>query len=331
LINEPVTPILAGLRAAVRLSEPGSLDVLTMGRVGVDIYPQSAGPLEDVSGFSRFLGGTATNVAVAAARLGRHAAVITKVGNDPFGRYVRRALDGFGVESRFVGTAAGLPTPVVFAELNPPSNPQIWFYRAPKAPDMTIESGELDRDAITAARIFWVTGTGLSDEPSAGATFESLSWRSATSMTVLDLDWRPALWPDLSAARGRYRRAIALSSVVLGNRAEVQAAVGTDDHNAAADRLLAAGVKLVVVKLGSEGVLVAHTGGRELVTPLRVEVVNGLGAGDAFGGALCHRLLAGDTAADAVRFASAAGAYVVGRLACADAMPTEAEVAEMME
>jgi 5-dehydro-2-deoxygluconokinase len=306
-------------------------EVLTMGRVGVDIYPTTAGPLDTVAAFSRFLGGTATNVAVAAARLGRRTSVITKVGADPFGRYVRTALEGFGVSSGHVGTAAHLPTPVVFAELDPPSDPHIWFYRYPKAPDMTLEIADLDRAAIEAADIFWVTGTGLSDEPSASTTLASLEWRPAGATTVLDLDWRPDLWPDPSVARERYSRALAGATVVVGNRSEAEAAVGTADPDAAADALLAAGPGLAVIKLGADGVLVAEPGRRELVAPLKVEVVNGLGAGDAFGGALCHRLLAGDRPGDAVRFANAAGAYVVGQLACADAMPTEAQVTAMME
>ncbi len=302
-----------------------------MGRIGVDIYPQTAGPLEGVEAFSRFLGGTATNVAVAAARLGRRSGVVTRVGDDPFGRYARTALEGFGVSTRHLGIDPDLPTPVVFAELDPPADPTIWFYRYPKAPDMTLATAELDRPAIEAADIFWATGTGLADEPSATATRTALGWRDPAAITVLDLDWRPGLWPDPSAAPGRYREALRHVSVVVGNRAETQAAVGTDDPDASADALLALGVRLAVVKLGADGVLVATSEGRERVTPLRVDVVNGLGAGDAFGGALCHRLLAGDDPAAAVRFANAAGAYVVGQLACADAMPTESQVTAIME
>ena len=120
--------------------------------------------------------------------------------------------------------------------------------------------------------------------------------------------------------------------MVVGNRAEVAVAVGElEPDEAAAAALLALGPRLAIVKLGGEGVLVATEAGSEVVPPIRVEVVNGLGAGDAFGGALCHRLLAGDPPAAAVRFANAAGAHVVARLACADAMPTEAEVLELLE
>jgi 5-dehydro-2-deoxygluconokinase len=306
-------------------------DLITMGRIGVDIYPQSDGPLEGVTAFARSLGGTATNVAVAAARLGRRVAVITKVGDDPFGRYAIAALGEFGVETALVSSTPDLPTPVVFAELDPPEEPRIWFYRYPKAPDMMLTLEDLDRKAVRGAAIFWATGTGLSDEPSLTATMTALSLRGAAGTTVLDLDWRPMLWPDPEHAPERYRAALAHASVVVGNRSEVAVAVGELEPEDAAAALLELGPRLAIVKLGGEGVLVATATESEVVPPIRVEVVNGLGAGDAFGGALCHRLLAGDDPAVAVRFANAAGAHVVAALACADAMPTEAEVLELLE
>ncbi len=158
-----------------------SLDLLTMGRVGVDLYPEQIGVrLPDVRSFAKSLGGTATNVAVAAARLGASAAVVTKVGDDPFGAYVRQALEGFGVDTRYVSTHATLRTPVVFCEIFPPDDFPLLFYRAPKAPDMELDRDDLDLDAIRAARIFWVTGTGLSDEPSRSATLAALEARGKT-------------------------------------------------------------------------------------------------------------------------------------------------------
>ena len=118
------------------------LELLTVGRVGVDLYPEQSGvPLKDVATFAKSLGGTATNVAVGAARLGHRAAVLTKVGPDGFGDYVREALAGFGVDASYVGTADGLQTPVVFCELNPPEDPPLTFYRAPIAPDLTLTAG----------------------------------------------------------------------------------------------------------------------------------------------------------------------------------------------
>ena len=301
-------------------------DLITMGRVGVDLYPATSGPLASVERFNRSLGGTATNVAVAAARLGHRTAVITAVGADAFGGYVRGALSDFGVDARFVVDREDLPTPVVFAELDPPEDPAIVFYRYPVAPDMTLTAADVDLDAVRAARIFWATGTGLSGEPSRATTLAALAARGRAHPTVLDLDFRPQLWSDPAEAGARYAEALPLVTVAVGNRAEVEAAVGTSDPDAAADALLALGIELAIVKKGGEGVLVATAAGRSTVAARRVDVVNGLGAGDAFGGALCHGLLEGWDPARAVEYANAAGAIVVTRLACADDMPTDDEI-----
>jgi 5-dehydro-2-deoxygluconokinase len=171
-------------------------DVLTMGRVGVDIYPLQAGvPLEDVSTFARYLGGSPTNVAVAAARLGHRSAVITRTGADPFGRFVHQALRGYGVDDRYVTAVPGLPTPVTFCEIFPPDDFPIYFYRYPKAPDLEISPDSLDYDAIREARVFWVSLTGLSQEPSRAATLAALEARAKAGITVLDLTTGPSSGP----------------------------------------------------------------------------------------------------------------------------------------
>lgn len=303
-------------------------DVVTMGRVGVDVYPQQVGVgLEDVETFGKFLGGSPTNVAVAAARYGRDAAVITKTGADPFGRFVRKALRGYGVDDRFVGTSEGLPTPVTFCEIFPPDDFPIYFYRFPKAPDLDISPDELDYDAIRAAKVFWVTVTGLCQEPSRSATLAALEARGKTGITVLDLDYRPMFWDSAEDARAQVRRALPHVTVAVGNREECEVAIGAHDTPADAARALReAGVSLAVVKQGPEGVLALDDTGQVEVPPVPVEVVNGLGAGDAFGGALVHGLLAGWDTERTIRFANAAGAHVAGELACSDAMPTESEV-----
>jgi 5-dehydro-2-deoxygluconokinase len=301
-------------------------DLITMGRVGVDLYPEQIGvPLAEVSTFAKSLGGSATNVAVAAARLGARAAVITKVGDDPFGPYVRSALRGFGVDDAFVGTHPSLRTPVVFCEIFPPDDFPLLFYREPNAPDMTLTVAELDLDAIRDARVFWTTGTGLAAEPSRAATLAALRARSG-GITVHDLDHRPMFWDDESEAGRWAREALAHATVAVGNRDEAAVATGTRDPEAAAEALLAAGVDLAIVKRGPEGVLARTRTERVEVPPVPVDVVNGLGAGDAFGGALVHGLLSDWPLERTIRLANAAGAFVAGRLACADAMPTLAEL-----
>ena len=303
-----------------------SFDLITMGRVGVDLYPEQIGvSLAEVRTFAKSLGGSATNVAVAASRLGAHAAVITKVGDDPFGPYVRAALRGFGVDDRWVGTHPTLRTPVVFCEIHPPDDFPLLFYREPQAPDMTIEPDELDFDAIKTAKVFWTTGTGLSAEPSREATLAALAARDG-GITVHDLDHRPMFWPDESEAGRWAREALRHATVAVGNRDEVAVAVETRDPYEASAALLELGVKIAIVKRGPEGVLARTRDELVEVEPVPVDVVCGLGAGDAFGGALVHGLLHNWSLERTIRLANAAGAHVAARLACADAMPTLSDI-----
>lgn len=302
-------------------------ELLTMGRVGVDIYPQQIGVgLEDVTSFSKFLGGSPTNVAVAASRLGRRTAVITRTGQDPFGNYIHRALHGFGVDDRFVSSVEGLPTPVTFCEIFPPDNFPLYFYREPKAPDLEIRVDELDFDAIRSAKVFWLTVTGLSAEPSREAHLAALEARGRKGITILDLDYRPMFWDSPEQATEQIAAALPYVTVTAGNSAECLVAVGESDPQAAAKALRSAGAELAIVKQGPAGVLGQRGDESIVVPPVPIEVVNGLGAGDAFGGALCHGLLSNWDLRRTLSFANAAGAFVAGQLACADAMPTVAEV-----
>ncbi|MFG2543746.1 5-dehydro-2-deoxygluconokinase [Streptomyces sp. NPDC048594] len=307
-------------------------DLITMGRIGVDLYPLQTGvPLAEVETFGKFLGGSASNVAVAAARLGRATAVITRTGDDPFGGYLHRALQEFGVDDRWVTPVAAYPTPVTFCEIFPPDDFPLYFYRRPKAPDLEIHPEELDLAAIRAARIFWITGTGLSEEPSRAATLAALAHRAKSGTTVFDLDWRPMFWADPDQARPYYAEALRHATVAVGNLDECEIATGVREPRECAAALLAAGVELAVVKQGPKGVLAVHRDGRSAeVPPVPVEVVNGLGAGDAFGGSLCHGLLSGWELERIMRYANAAGALVASRLACSSAMPTGAEVDDLL-
>ncbi|MET7912420.1 5-dehydro-2-deoxygluconokinase [Streptomyces avermitilis] len=309
-----------------------TFDLITMGRIGVDLYPLQPGvPLPQVESFGKFLGGSAANVAVAAARLGRTTAVITRTGDDPFGTYLHQALTEFGVDDRFVTPVDAYPTPVTFCEIFPPDDFPLYFYRQPKAPDLEIRTEELDFFALRAAHIFWITGTGLSEEPSRSATLAALKARAKGSTTVFDLDWRPMFWQEPEAARPYYAEALRHATVAVGNLDECEIATGVREPRACAEALIEAGVGLAVVKQGPKGVLAVHRDGTTAeVPPVPVEVVNGLGAGDAFGGSLCHGLLSGWELERTMRYANAAGALVASRLACSSAMPTLGEVEDLV-
>ena len=304
-------------------------DLVSMGRTGVDVYPLEHGvALEDVQTFQKFLGGSATNVAVAAARHGHSVALVTKVGDDPFGRYVRREAAHLGVDPRHISTieGAGPPTPVAFCEVFPPDNFPLYFYRHPTAPDLLLTRDDLPLDAIREARVFWSTVTGLSQEPSRGAHFAAWEARARRGNTILDLDYRPMFWGDPAEASTQVGRALEHVTVAVGNREECEVAVGETDPHRAADALLERGLALAVVKQGPKGVLAATPDERIEVAPFPVQVVNGLGAGDAFGGALVHGLLAEWDLRRTIEFANVAGALVASRLECSTAMPTTHEV-----
>ncbi len=308
------------------------LDLLTIGRVSVDLYADSpgAGWLDDQR-FVKSIGGTATNVAVAAARLGHRSAVLTKVGADPFGDYVVAKLESFGVVTEFVGRHDGLPTPLALAALTPPDDPPIVFYRVPKAPDMELQPGDVDDSTVADVGVLWVAGSAMAEEPARSTIAGILGTRARRPHTVVDLDYRPMLWASEAEASAVIGESIGAATAAIGNRTECRVAVGTDVPDEAADALLDRGVEMAVVKLGGEGVLVATADGRTIVAPRQVEVVCGLGAGDAFGGAFVHGLLAGWPPARIVEYANAAGAIVAGRLMCADAMPTGNEIDEMLQ
>lgn len=305
---------------------------MTMGRVSVDLYPLQAGVhLEDVESFGKFLGGSPTNVAVAAARHGRRAAVITRTGDDPFGRFVHQALRDLNVDDEQVTSVAGLPTPVVFCEIFPPDDFPLYFYRFPKAPDLEIRGDELDLDAIASASLFWITVSGLSAEPSRAAHHVALEARAKIHPTVLDLDFRPMFWPDSETAHREIDAVLGQVTVAIGNRDECEVAVGAGEPLEAGWALLEAGVELAIVKMGPEGVLGMTANETIRVPPHPVQIVNGLGAGDGFGGAVCHGLLAGWPLERVLRFANAAGAIVASRLECSTAMPTTQEVESLLD
>jgi 5-dehydro-2-deoxygluconokinase len=318
-------------------------DALVIGRSGVDVYPLQTGVgLEHVKTFGKFLGGSAANVAVATARLGNRSALISGVGDDPFGRFVRAELADLGVDNTYVSTHDEYPTPVTFCEIFPPDHFPLYFYRKPSAPDLQIRPDEIDADTVRAARLYWSTVTGLSEEPSRSAHFAAWEARSGASeatganrrrapLTVLDLDYRPMFWATPADATAQVQRALGYVTVAVGNREECEIAVGESNPRKAADALLDLGVELAIVKQGPRGVLGKTRHSSVTVPPNDVDVVNGLGAGDAFGGSLIHGLLRNWPLEKTLRYANAAGAIVASRLECSTAMPTADEVAALAE
>jgi 5-dehydro-2-deoxygluconokinase len=303
------------------------LEVLTVGRISIDLYCGELGAgWQESKMFSKAVGGSPTNVAIAAARLGRRAALYTKVGDDPFGEVALGELRDFGVDIRYAGVEPGALTPLAFAVLDPPEDPPLQFRREPPVPDFQLHPDEVEAEVVREVPILWISGGALAVDPCRSTVQGMLATRGCRRHTILDLDYRPSFWSSREEAAAVIGAAVSSATVAVGNREECSVAVGTADPDAAATALLGRGVELAIVKLGGDGVLVADAGGRRTVAPAPIDVLCGLGAGDAFGGALCHGLLSGWPAERVVAFANAAGGIVASRLLCSQAMPFEHEV-----
>ncbi len=272
--------------------------------------------------FEKFVGGFAGNVATGLARLGVKVAIVSAVGDDGHGRFIRRFLADEGVDVTHLGTHPTLRTALAFCEAWPPDNFPLLFYREPSCPDWELRLDDVPMEALALAPLVYVTGTGLVRDPSRTTMLGILERRNARSFTVFDLDWRPSLWGD----RGAEYRALArigarLADVVIGGDGEFRAA------GLSPEDVLSLGARVAIEKHGPDGVS-AYTpdGGEQRVPGLSVPVVNGLGAGDAFGAAFGAGLLAGLPLVDAIRRGNAAGAIVATRLSCSTAMPRVEEV-----
>lgn len=303
------------------------MEIYVLGRVLVDLYAdQLHTPLAAVSSFSKYLGGSAGNTAFGLARLGAKVGLISRVGPDGFGEFLLERLSREGVDTSMIPVDPKRPTGLAFAAIFPPQDSQVLFYRKPCA-DTNLSVADIDFDRVRAARIVHVAGAALAESPCREAVFAVLEARRRIgALNVLDVDWRPTLWDDPASAGIYYRLALSLTDVVIANETELELVGGSPDPKAAASNLLELGVDHVVAKRGADGVMLFGSGGPLQTPQVPVEVVNTLGAGDGFGAAYNYGLLQGWDAQRRLEFANAAGAIVVTRHSCSEAMPTLDEV-----
>jgi 5-dehydro-2-deoxygluconokinase len=288
------------------------IEAVVMGRVGIDLYPnQLETPLSEVRTFTRFVGGFAGNVATGLARLGVRTAIVSRVGAEGHGEYVRAWLAREGVDVRFLVTDPCWQTPPTFCEIWPPDRFPLTFYRKPTAPDWQLSPADFDPEEVAAAPLFYATGTGLAQSPSRETTLAAM--RAHRGTTIFDLDWRPTLWDDPAQYPALAKEAVAAADLVVGNEEELEASGVT-------------GVPRLVLKRGERGATLFEDDEETDVPGFPVKVVNGLGAGDAFAVALGQGLLRELPLAEAVRRGTVAGAIVASRLACSEAMPRTEEL-----
>jgi 5-dehydro-2-deoxygluconokinase len=262
------------------------IEAVVMGRVGFDLYPNELEtPLAEVRTFARFVGGFAGNVSTGLARLGVRTAIVSRVGADGHGDFVRAWLAGEGVDVRFLAVDPYWQTPPTFCEVWPPDRFPITFYRKPTAPDWQLSPEDFDAEEVAAAPLLYGTGTALAQSPSRETTVEAL--RAHRGTTIFDLDWRPSLWTDAEEYPTLASQAVASADIVIGNEEEVEAAQ--------------VDAPTLVLKRGEHGATVYEDGEETHVPGFPVEVMNGLGAGDAFAAAVGQSLLAGLPLVEAVR------------------------------
>jgi 5-dehydro-2-deoxygluconokinase len=298
----------------------GQSEVVVMGRLSADIYPtRIRTPLRDQRHFTRYVGGFAGNVCTGLARLGVATTIVSKVGNDGHGEFIRDFLSHEGVEVRWLGIDHTLNTPVVFCEIWPPDRFPLLFYRTPTCPDWELTTDDFDLDAVADVPILLASGTGLAREKSRLAHEAALERHRHTA--IFDLDYRPSFWSRPAAYQEAVEAVLPRADIVVGNEDEVRAATGLTDARAGITKLGELGPRTIVLKRGGEGAILFE-GDRVLeVPPVKMEVVNGLGAGDAFLAALAHGVLRALDLGTAVRRASWAGAYVASQIPCSEAMP----------
>jgi 5-dehydro-2-deoxygluconokinase len=298
----------------------GGVEVVVMGRLSADLYPtQIRTPLREQRNYTRYVGGFAGNVCTGLARLQVRTAIVSKVGNDGHGEFIRDFLSLEGVDVGWLGIDQTLNTPIVFCEIWPPDRFPLLFYRTPTAPDWELTTDDFDVDAVADAPILLASGTGLARDKSHASHMAALERHQSTA--IFDLDYRPSFWSGAGAYQIAVQAALPHADIVVGNEDEVRAATGVEDPRRGIVALRALGPRVIILKRGGEGAALFDGDRVTEVPPVRMEVVNGLGAGDAFLASVTHGVLRGIDLETAVRRANWAGAYVASQVPCSEAMP----------
>lgn len=307
------------------------IEALVIGRVGVDFTPPSPRTsLATADTFIRAVGGFAGNIGTGLARLGVRTALVSAVGDDGHGDHVRTFLAGEGVDVASIVARPDSRTQVAFFEVWPPEHFPVTFYRPAPAPETRLTVADLPADLLEQAPLVIVSGALLASEPARSTVLRILDDRRASrhlrpvSVTILDLDWRPTMWDDQAEAPGLLGQAAPLCDVLIGSDGEF-AATGLRP-----EIVMDPGPGLIVLKHGPDGVSLVSDVGRRSVPGIPVEVLCGIGAGDALTAAFAAGLLRGLGPDVAVERGNAAGAIVATRLMCSTAMPTPAEIDELL-
>ena len=312
-----------------------------MGRVAVDLYAEQIGsPLADAQTFRKYLGGCAGNIAVGTARLGMRSAVLSCIGQDEMGVFVKRTLQNEGVVTDYLRTTPEHLTGLVVLGVDPPEHFPLMFYRQNCA-DMQLQAGDCEQQFFRQSKALLVTGTGFSTPEMRAASHHALDLAKTTNTAViLDIDYRPVLWGLTALGDGEsryqlaeevthhYQQILPKCDLIVGTEEEILIAGGGDNLSqtlANIHRLVSAPV---VVKTGAKGCEIYLKDSDEPLTaePFSVTVLNVLGAGDGFMSGFLHGWLRNAPWQTCMQTANACGAIVVSRHGCAPAMPNNEEL-----
>ncbi|HWD35390.1 MAG TPA: 5-dehydro-2-deoxygluconokinase [Casimicrobiaceae bacterium] len=333
------------MRNRTRFADDRALDIVCLGRLGVDFYAQQIGArLEDVTSFAKYLGGSSANTAFGCARLGLRAGLVSRVGDDALGRFLIETLAREGCDVSHVGVDPARLTAAVVLGIEDKETFPLIFLRENCA-DMAIGDAEIEASYIGRARALLITGTHFSTEYIAGVSSRALDHAHARDVrTVLDIDYRPVLWGLTKRGDGATRyiasgtvtahlqRLLPRFDLVIGTIEEFNIAGGSDDVMRSLAEVRRHTAAVLVVKRGPlgcaviDGAIPASLDAAFNGAGVNVEVLNVLGAGDAFSAGFLSGWVRGENYDACTRYANACGALVVSRHGCAPAMPTRVEL-----
>ena len=308
-------------------------DVLCIGRSSIDLYSNDIGaPFEEITSFAALVGGCPTNISVGTRRLGLRSALLTGLGEDRVGDFILNFLKREGVDTRFSVRKPGHRTSAVLLGIQPPDTFPLVYYRDNNA-DIEITIDDVIAAPIADSQLILISGTGLTREPSRSATQHAAEIaRAVGTEVVLDIDYRADQWHDTRAFGVQIRRTLPLVDIAIGTEDEIKAATNLDDPEAAVQRLLEGVRKAVVYKRGGAGSSVHTTSGEVFhAPPFKIDVLNVLGAGDAFASGFLYGHVQGWDWLKSARMGNSTGAIVVTRQGCANAMPTVDEALALVD
>jgi 5-dehydro-2-deoxygluconokinase len=326
-------------------------DLLTIGRSSIDLYSANIGsPFEKISAFNAFVGGCPLNIATGAQRLGLKTAILTGIGQDQVGNFIKHFLNEEGISTEFIPTIEGTRSSAVILGIEPPDKFPLVYYRENCA-DINLNIDHVNAIPFEEFKAVAFSGTAFSKDPSRTSMFYALELAKKNNLTtLLDIDFRADQWDDPRAFGVTLRAALNSFTIVVGTEEEILATYLTDKEqllikhqqisapeirgniDTAIQEILKSGVETLVVKRGKAGASIFQPGKEEVKVPgFPVEVLNVLGAGDAFCAGFSYGILNGWDLFKSVRMGNACGAIIVTREGCANFMPTYAEVTTFVE